>query len=210
MRRASPSSRVVALLRSPAPWRPSALQAAERTERGHRPGHGQGAAGDAGRLGQARRRRRTSTRSATTTSTPTRPSSPSTRTPAPRGRPRATAATLAGKKGVGLYVDAAPGVAATSIEIDTPKPGWQAEIHVAPDGAAPDAPGEPDSMEAGRRRQGQAQAPALHAAHRRQGLPLLPRLDHEAAAGAERVEISDVSLFRKAVELEGVAARSAR
>ena len=52
-------------------------------------------------------------------------------------------ATLAGKKGVGLYVDAAPGVAATSIEIDTPKPGWQAEIHVAPDGDAPNgAPGE--------------------------------------------------------------------
>ncbi len=37
-------------------------------------------------------------------------------------------------------------------------------------------------LEGGRRRQGQAQAPALHAAHRRQALPLLPRLDHEAAA----------------------------
>ncbi len=44
---------------------------------------------------------------------------------------------LNGKAGVGLYVDAAPGVAATSVEIDTPKPGWTAELWVAPDGAAP-------------------------------------------------------------------------
>src|SRR3712207_6854529 len=59
-------------------------------------------------------------------------------------------ATLAGKAGVGLYVDAAPGVAATSIEIDTPKPGWQAEIHVARDGAAPNgAPGEGEWEEVG-------------------------------------------------------------
>src|SRR5215210_7045604 len=53
-----------------------------------------------------------------------------------------TGDTLGSKKGVGLYIDAAPGVAATSIEIDTPKPGWQTEIHVARDGGEPNgAPG---------------------------------------------------------------------
>src|SRR4051812_18156759 len=62
--------------------------------------------------------------------------------------------TLASKrgdhKGVGLYVDAAPGVAATSIEIDTPKPGWQPEIHVAPAGGAPsNAPGQGEWTQVG-------------------------------------------------------------
>ena len=51
--------------------------------------------------------------------------------------------TLAGKAGVGLYIDAAPSVNATLIEIDTPKTGWQADIYVAPDGDAPtSAPGQ--------------------------------------------------------------------
>jgi serine/threonine-protein kinase len=36
-----------------------------------------------------------------------------------------------GKDGVGIYVDAEPGVDARSIAIDTPDPGWQAEIRVA-------------------------------------------------------------------------------
>jgi eukaryotic-like serine/threonine-protein kinase len=108
--------------------------------------------------------------------------------------------TLAGKKGVGLYVDAAPGVAATSIEIDTPKPGWQAEIHVAPDGAAPDrAPGEGSSK--------WKEVGGGKVRHKRQRFTL--RTGGKAyryylvwitklPAGAERVEISDVSLFRKA------------
>ena len=41
-----------------------------------------------------------------------------------------------GKDGVGIYVDADPGVDARSIAIDTPDPGWKAEIRVA-DGDSP-------------------------------------------------------------------------
>ena len=41
-----------------------------------------------------------------------------------------------GKDGVGIYVDADPGVDARSIAIDTPDPGWKAEIRVA-DGSSP-------------------------------------------------------------------------
>jgi serine/threonine-protein kinase len=107
--------------------------------------------------------------------------------------------TLAGKEGVGLYVDAAPGVAATKIEIDTPKTGWQAEIHVAPDGAAPDrAPGERSSK--------WKEVGGGKVRHKRQRFTL--RTGGKAyryylvwitklPANAERVEISDVSLFRK-------------
>jgi hypothetical protein len=36
--------------------------------------------------------------------------------------------------GVGLYVDAKPGVRATQMTIQTPKPGWQATIYAAPPG----------------------------------------------------------------------------
>jgi eukaryotic-like serine/threonine-protein kinase len=42
-----------------------------------------------------------------------------------------------GKDGVGIYVDAEPGVAARSIEVDTPEPGWTAEIRVADSGSPP-------------------------------------------------------------------------
>jgi tRNA A-37 threonylcarbamoyl transferase component Bud32 len=45
-------------------------------------------------------------------------------------------ASQLGKEGVGIYVDADPGVDARSIAIDTPDPGWQAEIRVA-DGSKP-------------------------------------------------------------------------
>ena len=110
----------------------------------HRPGQGQGAAGHQGRLRQAhlgaglrpaRRRRRARRRGA---------ASPSTRTRARRGRPRATAAPRWPARTASASTStprrASP---PRSIEIDTPKPGWQAEIHVAPDGDAPNgAPGE--------------------------------------------------------------------
>jgi eukaryotic-like serine/threonine-protein kinase len=42
------------------------------------------------------------------------------------------------KGGVGIYVDAVPGVDARAIELDTPDPGWKAEIRVA-DGDKPPA-----------------------------------------------------------------------
>ena len=92
----------------------------------------------------------------------------------------------------------APGVAATSIEIDTPKPGWQAEIQVAPDGAAPkDAPGEGnDWKEVGGgkvKRKRQRFALRTDGKRYRYYLVWITKLP----PGAERVEISDVSLFRK-------------
>jgi len=40
--------------------------------------------------------------------------------------------------GVGLYVDADPGVAANRLELQTPNPGWRAEIYGAPPGPVPE------------------------------------------------------------------------
>ena len=110
--------------------------------------------------------------------------------------------TLAGKDGdndgVGLYIDAAPKVAATKIEIDTPKTGWQVEIHVAPDGDAPDgAPGKAGEWQkvAGGAVKRKRQRFALRTGGKqyRYYLVWITKLP----PGDERVEISDVSLFRK-------------
>jgi len=46
--------------------------------------------------------------------------------------------------GVGLYVDARPGVDATQMTIQTPQPGWRAALYGAPAGK-----GVPDSIDAG-------------------------------------------------------------
>ena len=43
----------------------------------------------------------------------------------------------AGKKGVGIYIDAKPKVAAVSMQIDTPNPGFRATIYAAPPGPVP-------------------------------------------------------------------------
>ena len=40
------------------------------------------------------------------------------------------------KAGVGIYIDAKPGVAASAIEIDS-KPGWRADLYAAPPGSVP-------------------------------------------------------------------------
>jgi serine/threonine-protein kinase len=45
-----------------------------------------------------------------------------------------------GKAGVGLVIDASPGVAAVELEIRTPTPGFQATIYVAPTSIPSDAP----------------------------------------------------------------------
>jgi eukaryotic-like serine/threonine-protein kinase len=106
--------------------------------------------------------------------------------------------TLAGKAGVGLYVDAAPSVSATQIEIDSPKTGWQTEIYVAPDGDAPTAaPGKTDEWKK------VADGTVRHTRQRfklrtdgkqyRYYLVWITKLP----PGQERVEISDVSLFRR-------------
>ncbi len=43
----------------------------------------------------------------------------------------------AGKPGVGIYVDAKPKVAAVSLQVSTPDPGWRATIYAAPAGDVP-------------------------------------------------------------------------
>jgi eukaryotic-like serine/threonine-protein kinase len=109
-----------------------------------------------------------------------------------------TGGTLGSKKGVGLYVDAAPRVAATSLEIDTAKPGWQAEIHVAPDGAAPKrAPGEGGGWQkvAGGTVRHKHQRFSLRTGGKRYRYYLV--WITKLPPGAERVEIADVSLFRR-------------
>jgi serine/threonine-protein kinase len=101
-------------------------------------------------------------------------------------------------KGVGLYVDAAPGVAATKIEIDTPKTGWQAEIYVAPDGDAPTvAPGQGEWQKVGG---GSVRHKQQRFTLRTNGKPYRYYLVWitKLPPNQERVEISDVSLFRRA------------
>jgi tRNA A-37 threonylcarbamoyl transferase component Bud32 len=51
---------------------------------------------------------------------------------------RLTKAETGGTPGVGIYVDAAPRVEATRIEIRSVEPGWRATIYAAPPGAVPD------------------------------------------------------------------------
>ena len=116
-------------------------------------------------------------------------------------------ATLAGKDGVGLYVDAAPGVAATQVEIDTPEARLGGRDPRRPRRLrARRRAGPGRRLAGGRRRQGQAQAPALQAAHQRQALPLLPRVDHEAARGRRaRRDLRRLAVPPRDVALERVA-----
>ncbi len=84
------------------------------------------------------------------------------------------------KPGVGVYVDANPGVSATRIEIRSRTPGWTGAIYGARKSLPATLPSDgwvklADVRDAGRReRVGPARQPA-HA--------LLPRLDHLAAGG---------------------------
>jgi hypothetical protein len=48
---------------------------------------------------------------------------------------------LGSKPGLGLYVDAKPGVAARALEIRTPDPGWTAGVYAAEDGPPEDISG---------------------------------------------------------------------
>ena len=107
-----------------------------------------------------------------------------------------SAGNLGNKAGVGIYVDAAPSVAASTIEIDTPTKGWIAELYVAPDGPAPT--GMPDDL--------WSRAGGGTVRRRKQRFTL--RTDGKAyryylvwitelPPGENRVEISDVSLFAK-------------
>ena len=108
------------------------------------------------RSGSARPPRTTTTLSAPAPNTPTRSPTSSTATPTRPGAPSTTSkATLGHKPGIGLYLDAAPGVAARAIEIQTPTPGFTAaDLRVQRLSPAAlwrhDAP-DPARLDAGRR-----------------------------------------------------------
>jgi tRNA A-37 threonylcarbamoyl transferase component Bud32 len=105
-------------------------------------------------------------------------------------------ASLGNKPGVGLYVDAAPSVAATSVEIDSPKTGWIAELFVAPDGPAPR--GMPDPLWS-RVGGGKVRRRKQRVKLRTGGKPYRYYLVWitQLPPAENRVEISDVSLFAK-------------
>jgi serine/threonine-protein kinase len=105
---------------------------------------------------------------------------------------------MAGKDGVGLYVDAAPEVAATKLEIDTPKTGWQVEIYVAPDGGEPNgAPGRAGEWQrvAGGKVKRKEQRFTLRTGGKRYRYYLV--WITQLPPDTERVEISEINLFRK-------------
>jgi len=95
------------------------------------------------------------------------------------------------KGGVGIYLDADPGVEATSILIDTPTAGWEAEIYAA-DGDVP-----PDSLDGWERVGGgtvrrerhrfELEAPDAH----RYWLVWITELP----PGEQRVEIAELTLY---------------
>jgi tRNA A-37 threonylcarbamoyl transferase component Bud32 len=95
-----------------------------------------------------------------------------------------------GKEGVGIYVDADPGVDARSIEIDTPEPGWTAEIRVA-DGASPPKDLGDWTKVAGGTVDAKRKRFHLKGDRHRYYLVWITAL----APGAERVKISEITLF---------------
>jgi len=99
-------------------------------------------------------------------------------------------ASQLGKEGVGIYVDAAPGVDARSIAIDTPDPGWKAEIRVA-DGAEPPEDIGDWERAAGGTVDGKRKRFRLGGERHRYYLVWITAL----APGAERVKITEITLF---------------
>jgi serine/threonine-protein kinase len=94
------------------------------------------------------------------------------------------------KDGVGIYVDADPGVDARSIAIDTPDPGWKAEIRVADGSSPPDEIGGWERVAGG----------AVDAKRKRFRLPGERHRYYlvwitALAPGDERVKISEITLF---------------
>jgi serine/threonine-protein kinase len=103
-----------------------------------------------------------------------------------------TGGTLSNKPGVGIYVDAAPGVAARAIEIRTPTPGWQGKVLGAKSGP-------PDTLD------GWQELGTIDSAERRQRVQLDTASNRfryylvwitMLPPGQENVEISEIVLFR--------------
>ena len=95
-----------------------------------------------------------------------------------------------GKDGVGLYVDADPGVDARSIEVDTPETGWKAEIRVADGKSPPDDVADWDRV-AGGSIKSKKQRFKLQGDRHRYYLVWITDLTE----GSERVKISEITLF---------------
>ena len=95
-----------------------------------------------------------------------------------------------GKDGVGIYVDADPGVDARSIAIDTPDPGWKAEIRVA-DGSSPPKDIGGWKKVAGGTVSSKRKRFRLDGARHRYYLVWITGL----APSSERVKISEITLF---------------
>ncbi|HEU5455223.1 MAG TPA: protein kinase, partial [Nocardioides sp.] len=101
----------------------------------------------------------------------------------------------ANKTGVGIYLDAKPGVEAVRMEIQSPDPGWRAEIFGAPAGPVP------DSIESGWTRLGGGVVKSDHQRFRlaapgesyRYYLVWITELSPES----QRVEIGEVALFKR-------------
>jgi serine/threonine-protein kinase len=100
--------------------------------------------------------------------------------------------TLNNKPGVGIYVDAKPGVAARAIEIRTPTPGWQGRVYGAKSGPPETLDGwqELGSIDNAERR---TRVPLDTAGNRfRYYLVWITKLP----PGGDKVEISEIVLFR--------------
>ena len=95
-----------------------------------------------------------------------------------------------GKDGVGIYVDAEPSVDARSIQIDTPDPGWTAEIRVA-DGSSPPKDIGGWKKVAGGTVDAKRKRFRLDGKRHRYYLVWITAL----APGSERVKISEITLF---------------
>ena len=99
------------------------------------------------------------------------------------------------KPGVGIYVDAKPGVAAKAIDVISPTPRLAAARSTPPPNGPP--PTRAQRLARSSRRSRRARRRTRVKLAGRQALPLLPGVDHEAAAGRLRRSRSPRSaLFR--------------
>jgi len=99
-----------------------------------------------------------------------------------------------GKAGVGLYVDAKPGVAAKGIVISTPTPGWAAQVYAATAGPPASLPDPGWRRVAAIASAARKQTVSLKTAGRRYRYYLL--WITKLPPGGSKVQISEIALFR--------------
>ncbi len=139
----------------------------------------------------ARRPRTATTRSAPGPKTATRSTTSSTTTRTRPGAPSSTTkarCSKAGGVGLGIYLDAAPGVAARAVAIQTPTPGFAVQVYVADRIDLSDSLRHLEAAErtrlagSGRRERARHERRTHPAAPRRRTPSLLPAVDDRAAA----------------------------